>query len=138
MNKNLRLLLWVSLISALGVVLFAVDNNLASAAAGYGYSCSNTYWYGNSCATSNNGYGGWSVWGTYVSSTPWSVFSGWTIVPISTIINTPNTTSPVVWANVPLIVNLSNGGWTSTTNLPSTTDLPQTNPVFVLPNTGIN
>ena len=60
MNKNVKLLLWVSLVSWLSFVLFWSNIKLANAAAtvGYGYSCSNIYGYGNTCSGTPN-------WGTY-------------------------------------------------------------------------
>lgn len=124
MNKNLRLLLWISLISGLGAILFAVDSNGASAATWYGY------WYGYWYSSSSNGG---SVGGTYTYTLPGTIIStGGQVVPISTIVD--NWTPTVITPNTPMIVTLSNGGG-STTTLPTT---DTTNPVFVLPNTGVN
>lgn len=60
MNKSIKLLLWVSLVSWLSLVLFWSNIKLANAAIlyGYGYSCSNVYGYGNTCSSTPN-------WGTY-------------------------------------------------------------------------
>ena len=70
MNKNIKLLLWLSLISWLSVLLFSENINRVSAAlaAWYWYSCTNMYGYGNVCNSWYSfGYNGWSNvwWGTY-------------------------------------------------------------------------
>ena len=131
MNKNLKLLAWLSVMSFLSVALFAVKNNVNAAAAWYGYSCTNLFWYGYSCTTTN----GW-VGGTYSSSSVWTVNQNGQVVSINNLLNwntgnvmTTTTTSP----KGTMLVNLSNGTTTVSNNTDTATD-----PKFVLPNTGIS
>lgn len=130
MNKNLKLLLGVTLLSSLAVTLYSNKLSVfADAGYGYGYGCNGVYGYSNSCNV--------PAGGTYSSSSVGTVFSGWVNIPVSTYLenNSSNPSTTTTTVKNPVVIDISSQGLP--TNTPVTNDIT-TDINFVLPNTWVN
>lgn len=103
MNKNFKLFLGMSLMLWLSILLFSkwFDVSAASVSGyGYGYSCSNTYWYGNTCISTPN-------WGTYIQknlyNTTWTVLWNWNTQLIMTSYGLVSKSTSSTWTEIKLL-----------------------------------